>query len=89
MYKYKPDKFDIGQCQIKVKVTEGLKMFSTFTTIRTDRAYYSTRMLGRSLEAYVRHVCSSDYNKQNISMPSWLNDFAYVVRQKPIDFGAN
>ena len=22
-------------------------------------------------------------------MPSWLNDFAYVVRQKPIDFGAN
>ena len=40
------DMFDIVHCQIKVKVTVGLKTFSSFTTIQTDRAYNSTRKLG-------------------------------------------
>ena len=51
--------FDIGHCQIKVKVTVGRKMFSSFATIQTDRAYNSTRYkLGTSWEAYVMHICS-------------------------------
>ena len=48
VYKNNSDKFVIVHCQIKVKVTVGLKTFSSFTTIQTDKSYNSTRKLGTS-----------------------------------------
>ena len=38
VYENNPDKFDIEHGQIKVKVTVGLQLFSTFTAIQTVRS---------------------------------------------------
>ena len=43
------DKFDIGHCQAKVKVTAQLLNFSSFTTIQTIRSHNSTLAQARKL----------------------------------------
>ena len=46
VYESSSDEFDIEHCQIKVKVTVGLKKFSLFTTIQTVRSYmYSSTLV--------------------------------------------
>ena len=51
------NKFDIGHCQTKVKVTARLRNFSLFTTKQTVRSDDST---------YIKHVCLFDTNIQNL-----------------------
>ena len=43
------EKFDIGLCLIKVKVTVGLRNFSLFTAIQTAMSYNSTLVQARKL----------------------------------------
>ena len=45
----------------KVKVTVGVQKFPQFTTIQTARSNFGT-----SYEPYIKHVCSSDTNVQNL-----------------------
>ena len=47
-YKNISDKFDNGYCQIKIKVTVGLKIFP-FSTIKTIRSYNLTLVQARKL----------------------------------------
>ena len=42
IYENSSDEFDIEHHRIKVKVTEGLQKFFTFTTIQTVKSYNST-----------------------------------------------
>ena len=42
VYENISDKFDIGHCRTKVKVTARLRNFSPFTTIQTVRSHNST-----------------------------------------------
>ena len=43
------DKFDIGHCQTKVKVTAGVQTVFPFTAIQTVRSYNSTLVQARKL----------------------------------------
>ena len=48
-YEKSSDEFDIELHRIRVKVTEGVQKFSTFTTIQTVRSYNSTLVQARKL----------------------------------------
>ena len=50
VYEIKSDKFDIGHCWIKVKVTVGVQKFSPFTAIQTVRS--------STLIQAIKQVCS-------------------------------
>ena len=58
VYENNSDKFDIGHYQIKVKATAGI-FFSIYHN-KTVRSHNSTLV-----QAYIKHVYSSDTNKQN------------------------
>ena len=49
VYKNISDKFDIGHCWTKVKVTVPLRNFSPFTAIQTVRSHDSTLVEARKL----------------------------------------
>ena len=55
LYENDSDKFDFGHCQIKVKITGRLEIFSPFTAIQTVRSHNSHLIQARNLilSAYV------------------------------------
>ena len=61
VYENSSDEFDIELRRIKVLVTVGVQKFSPFTTIQTVRSYILTLV-----QAYIKHVSSSDTNIQNL-----------------------
>ena len=57
VYENISDKFDIGHCGTKVKVTVRLQNFSPFTTIQTVRSHNSTLVqAGRPILSMYVHV---------------------------------
>ena len=49
VYKNISDKFDVGHCRTKVRVTVPLRNFSLFTAIQTVRSHNSTLVEARKL----------------------------------------
>ena len=64
VYESSSVEFDIGLRRIKDKLTLGVQMFSSFTTIQTVRSYISTLVQARNLN--IKHVCSSNTKIQNL-----------------------
>ena len=57
VYENISDKFDIGLCRTKVKVTARFRNFSPFTTIQTVRSHISTLVqAGRPISMYVHLI---------------------------------
>ena len=50
VYENSSDKFDIGNCQTKVKVTARLRNFSPFTAIQTIKSDQSTLLLEKGFQ---------------------------------------
>ena len=58
VYENISDKFDIGHCQTKVKVTAPLRNCSPFTSIQTVTSHNSTLVQARKLMLSMYPVCS-------------------------------
>ena len=62
VYENISNKFDIGHCQIKIKVT--VRPFP-YAAIQTERSYKSNLTQAREL-ILIRHACSTDNNIPNL-----------------------
>ena len=56
------DKFDIGHCRTKDKVTARLRNFFFFSPLPQYKLSGPITQLWYKLGAYIEHVCSSDTN---------------------------